>query len=1110
MSNIINNIFNQKKMESRINEHDEKFEDLIDKTALNKWIDKLEKDELRDEKKNYLKFYDIILKELLGYETDDVEFEEDNGKEGRPVEFTLKKDDKPYAVIEVKGTTYKDLSKRYGNSQSPVEQVTNYASAKGEIKWAIVTNYDEFRFFNPFARDKYISFKFRQLKDENILKQFLLIFSKYSLIEKEIPKKLLNDTHLIERDLEDEFYELYSETRSMLIKEIEFTSEDIDRIEAIRLSQLILNRYIFLCFAEDLHLIEEETTTDILTNPLINKTLSETHSMMWRSLNDLFIFAKEGNPERNILNFNGGLFEEELSNLKIRDKIFDLNFYDDCYKEWKFEEKYEEIEEKLGVYKDTVNPIYKNLLIISSFDFGSEVDVNILGHIFEHSIGDIEELKDDDREQRQNDGIFYTPPYITEYICRNTIIPYLSKSGEANTVEQLISEYNLSSSELDKLDEKLKNIKIVDPACGSGAFLNKATDVLLDIHEYFHSVRYANSAGKLDQWFDSVENRRQILHNNIYGVDLNEESVEITKLSLFLKLSTTSGIKQGFKLPNLDKNIKCGNSLVSDKNIDDKAFNWREEFKEIFNNGGFDIIVGNPPYIKEKKNKKAFTPIKNSKYYQGKMDIWTFFGSIALDLIKDDGLISFIAPNNWVTNAGASKFRNKVNDEAKFEKYIDFGNYKVFDDAEIQTMIYIMKKNSENISYSFDYRKILNDKLTREEVNNLLYITGDNNNFTQFKTLFDRNINKDEYFNFNEKDIANILNKLPNKNVIYLKDSEISQGIVPNPDKVNSRNIKKIDNLTIEKYNITVGDNVFVFPRGYLENLTDFEKEFLKPTYEPTDMGKYRFPYTYSNELLYLTPLNTKNIDLSSIKNLISHLTPYFDIMEDRRENKKGSRENYHLHWQRDEQFFDVGEKILCVRKCDKPTFIYTTEKAYVQLSFNIIKTERISLKYLTGILNSNIIEFWLKYKGKMQGNNYQIDAEPLTKIPIRYEKNNLNKLIENITEDIIGYNSNLSEEIYKFNKWINRTIPTNLNIGIEYYNLTYDEFLLELKNQGANINSRDMQELIEEEFNKSINLIKPLLNKIMESEKLLNKYVYELYNLNPKDIEIIEKNLNN
>ena len=270
-----------------------------------------------------------------------------------------------------------------------------------------------------------------------------------------------------------------------------------------------------------------------------------------------------------------------------------------------------------------------------------------------------------------------------------------------------------------------------------------------------------------------------------------------------------------------------------------------------------------------------------------------------------------------------------------------------------------MKKNSENISYSFDYRKILNDKLTREEVNNLLYITGDNNNFTQFKTLFDRNINKDEYFNFNEKDIANILNKLPNKNVIYLKDSEISQGIVPNPDKVNSRNIKKIDNLTIEKYNITVGDNVFVFPRGYLENLTDFEKEFLKPTYEPTDMGKYRFPYTYSNELLYLTPLNTKNIDLSSIKNLISHLTPYFDIMEDRRENKKGSRENYHLHWQRDEQFFDVGEKILCVRKCDKPTFIYTTEKAYVQLSFNIIKTERISLKYLTGILNSNIIEFW-------------------------------------------------------------------------------------------------------------------------------------------------------
>ena len=593
---IENTLFNDKKMEEFIELYDDALIVNADCDPISYWIKKLENDELKSEKANYIKFFKIILEHILGYEFTDIQYEESIGDEGRPVEFTLKKGDKDYVVVELKGTTCKDLNKRYNREQSPIEQVTNYASIKEETQWAFVSNYNEFRLFNPSYREKYISFKFKQLTDPDVLKKFLLIFGKFSLIDKDIPQTLLKETKIIERELEDEFYKLFSETRLMLIKELEYSTENIDRIEAIRLAQLILNRFIFLCFAEDLRLIPSETTADVILTPIKHKNLFEF--TMWDRLNELFRFADKGNAERKISAFNGGLFKESLRHLEIRDKVEDLTFFDDCYKTWKFEEKYKEIESLLGVYKDTLNPIYKNLLLISSFDFGSELSVNILGHIFENSIGDIEELKDETTERRKKDGVFYTPEYITDYICRNTIIPYLSINGEATTTHELISEYEDSDS-LDELDKKLKDIKIIDISCGSGAFLNKAVDILFEIHESYHDSKYANDPS-LNKYFDSLDSRRQIIINNIYGVDVNEESVEITKLSLFLKLATTAGVIRGFQLPNLDKNIKCGNSIInSEEYVGDKSFDWELEFKDIMDNDGFDVIIGNPPYVRQ-------------------------------------------------------------------------------------------------------------------------------------------------------------------------------------------------------------------------------------------------------------------------------------------------------------------------------------------------------------------------------------------------------------------------------------------------------------------------------------------------------------------------------
>ena len=235
---------------------------------------------------------------------------------------------------------------------------------------------------------------------------------------------------------------------------------------------------------------------------------------LWENLTHLFRYIYEGNSFKNIPEFKGELFKESLrGKLLIHDSIKNKHeYFKDCFTNWTFKPNTDKISELLGKYYDCINPVFINFLIISSFDFNSELDVNILGHIFENSITDIEALKKHDNlSKRKKQGVFYTPEHITDYICRTTIIPYLSKKGNITTVNELILEYK---DDLDVLDVKLKNIKILDPACGSGAFLNKSTDILLEIHQALHKSK-SYKKDTLDKYFDNLEVRKQVLKNNI-------------------------------------------------------------------------------------------------------------------------------------------------------------------------------------------------------------------------------------------------------------------------------------------------------------------------------------------------------------------------------------------------------------------------------------------------------------------------------------------------------------------------------------------------------------------------------------------------------------------
>ena len=672
-----------------------------------KHIKKLEEGQFEAETKNYIYFYEVCLKGILGYDLDDNILIDEKEEEGRgKSEFILKSDDKKFMVVELKDQKT-DLDKpqnRVNDKRTPVDQAFDYAQHTGDIDWILVSNYNEFRLYNWHKKGQYISFNSNELLDKILFSYFMLSFSKKSYIETGFIDKLMDKTVVIERELEKEFYKLYNETRLMLIKEFEELN-NLSRLDAIHYAQMIMNRYMFICFAEDIDLLPAQISTDTILTPILKGNLR--HGSIWQRLNELFLDVNEGNEYKKISQYNGGIFREDLDHLKIRDIVEDQNFFNNVYQDWKFEEYEKDINTNLGPYGQKVNPIYRNLLTISTFDFSTELDVNILGHIFENSIGDIEELKEDSKGRRKKEGIFYTPDYITDYICRNTIIPYLSKNGKTETVYDLIQEYS-SGEEIEILESKVMDIKIVDPACGSGAFLNKASDILLEINKSiydFKKVKYTTTIEtkggkgkdkvkrtathvKLDSYFDEVSTRREILIHNIYGVDLNEESVDITKLALFLKVC-----QEKRKLPDLENNIKCGNSLIDDPEYSDKSFKWETEFPDIFRSGGFDIVIGNPPYVRMEKFKEI-KPYLNANYasFAPRSDLYVYFFEKGINILNNSGKLGFISSNKFIKAGYGENLRDFILENTNFEKYVDHTYDEIFEDATTYPSIFILNK----------------------------------------------------------------------------------------------------------------------------------------------------------------------------------------------------------------------------------------------------------------------------------------------------------------------------------------------------------------------------------------------------------------------------------
>ncbi|MGE5533340.1 MAG: Eco57I restriction-modification methylase domain-containing protein [Bacillota bacterium] len=713
-----------------------------------------------------------------------------------------------------------------------------------------------------------------------------------------------------------------------------------------------------------------------------------------------------------------------------------------------------------------------------------------LGHVYERSVIEWENQASQGNEkqgnqknsERKKKGVYYTPEIITDYISINTITPYLlEKIGDKHaTFEDLIGQKNKSKNK--EALRILESIKILDPACGSGAFLIKAAEVLFNLKRRLY---YETKTGK-----KAYDSKFEIITENIYGVDILEGAVEISKLRLWLWLiSDYEENKDEIKaLPNIEYNLRVGNSLVGwakgglpqvpvftpltsaindalvelnnfegiDKTELSKAkmllekyglenyieayyllykvyrkthgdqakrlkeivesvrksiynsvspvflsngryskdttlinlvkegklelFHWKIDFGQILINGGFDLIIANPPYVKEYVNKAAFDGIRDSPYYQGKMDLWYFFACRAIDLLKDKGILTFIAQNIWVTSFGASSMRNKVITDTKILKLLDFNDYKVFQNVGIQTMIMFFKKDSLSDNYCFDYRRLLSQEAEIDDVIDLLNYKK-NPKIEFLNPVIARAELKDKQFTFCNSTNEAILKKIDAARNFELEDTEVCAGIDVHQDRVNKSHLEKVPNLALNQ-------GIFILSDDELKalNLNDKELSLIKPFYTTENLGKYVRKTKNNSWIIYTTTDSIKNI--RSFPKIKRHLDKFKKIIT-------SDFAPYGLHRARQEDFFK-GNKIISLRKCEMPTFTYTNFDCYVSLTFYVIKSQRIDLKYLTCLLNSNLIAFWLKNKGKMQGNNFQIDKEPLMQLPIRVPENDdKNKVIE-------------------------------------------------------------------------------------------------------------------
>jgi len=936
-----------------------------------------------------------------------------NVKDSKKADGAILIDDKVRAVIELKGTNTTDLGKIEA-------QAFGYKNNQPDCIYIITSNFEKLRFYIDNAIE-HIEFNLFTLSEKEF--ELLHLCLAYENLSKGIAKSIKEESVSQEDVITKKLYKDYSVFKSELYHNMVSLNPEYEPIELFKKSQKLLDRFLFIFFAEDRNLLPTNLIFRInkewqnLRLMRIEVSLYDRYKVYFNDLNKgakvvLPAFSETASKqieEHQIFAYNGGLFiaDEILDNIKIDDSI---------------------------LFKHTEN--------LSNYDFASEVDVNILGHIFENSLNELDEIKaqfegvvvEKANTKRKKDGVFYTPKYITKYIVENTI----GKLCNDKKIELKLDEEEYTTDKkrqkktlkglIDKLQQYrnwLLQLTICDPACGSGAFLNQALDFLINEHRYIDELQ-AKLFGDAIVLSD-VET--SILENNLFGVDLNEESVEIAKLSLWLRTAQPNR-----KLNDLSNNIKCGNSLIDDKTIaKEKAFNWHIEFPQVFANGGFDVIIGNPPYVsnKEMHKNKLQNQIEhwNTKYEasnSGNYDLYILFVEQALRILKENQRLSFIIPNKFLSAKYSEAILRLINRAYYFEKVVDYSNVNVFKDASVYPIIIsIVKKSAQS--------KIV-DRIIVE---------------------------KGAYEDYSETRKWNYLD-------------------LKYQDKLNSKVdsiIKKIEdskNLVNSKLSFEPGINGFQFT-NYSVCVTD--GKITNDSKKLTVTGNID-PYIFLNNITRYKKVDYNEPFIRFEKDIIS-------------EGK----------W---ELFCKPKIMIAGMTKRIEASLDIEGNYAPAVSVYSICGNVEI-LKNVILLLNSKLINWFFLYKFSdkhLAGGYISINNLMLKKIPLKLitVSNDFAMKSSNLRLDLQEQSQKFQRTIQR--KFELESLPKKLQ---DWYLLSYTDFIKELGKLKIKLTLSEEAEW-EDYFTTEATKLRAIKAQIDTTDKEIDAMVYELYGLTKEEIEIVEK----
>lgn len=595
------------------------------------------------------------------------------------------------APFELKGAKTKDLDAiMRGRAKSPVQQAWEYATNSPGVKWVLVSNYLEIRLYGfGEGTQAYEKFDLTALTDPAQYARFMLLLSAENLLYGRT-EALLKESRREDKDITDALYSDYKSLRGELINSVRSQLPALDPLDAIAAAQTVLDRVLFTAFAED---------TGLLPARILEKAFIHSDPFnprpVWENFTGLFSAIDKGNAALDVPPYNGGLFAPDPV-------VTRLQIPDDVCEQFK----------KIGDY-----------------DFASEVSVTVLGHIFEQSIADVERLQAQARGEqveeekktgtsgrRKRDGVVYTPDYIARFIVEQTlgthlreifsniVLTYSQKGTNPDDYEAI--KWKRKSAEREAWEayrNRMKTLRIVDPACGSGVFLVMAFDYM---KAELTRVNDKIAALKGEHVGDLFDPDSEILTNNLFGVDVNAESIEIAKLSLWVKTA-----RRGKPLDSLDKNLKVGDSLIEDSNYAYLAhgFTWASAFPDIIDEGGFDIVLGNPPYVRM-EFLKAMKPYLEKRFevVSDRADLYCYFFERGLNLLKPGGRLGYISSSTFFKTGSGEPLRNFLRQKGTIETVVDFGDLQVFEGVTTYPVVITMRRDEPVKKHELQFWKLDN------------------------------------------------------------------------------------------------------------------------------------------------------------------------------------------------------------------------------------------------------------------------------------------------------------------------------------------------------------------------------------------------------------------